>query len=521
LAEQIRHSHPLCVNAQRFLERAGFALSLAAEPLLYRAEPPTATSLQKLLPPPVYARFLPSQELDHAQALTIRAQVGQVDANATNVLTITDRRPTDQGWAQIGTLRIGGFTLLPLESALINEGLATGQERYLLSTEVEQRKGTDYDPYDVHDPVAGAFSFFGRDALVATILRRLTAGRPVGIFGLRKLGKSWLLQVLRDQSPFPVAAVNLQTMSLTGSLADLYERILRYWERETRLKYKLEWTSPITFDDPTGGFVNAVLNLLTQLERTQGEARLGLFLDESELIVPYPDGGGPDLARYLTLFRALRGLIDEDGRLSLMVASLNPTINRINAWDGQQNPSFSLFQELYLPPLTNEDCIQMIRNIGLQIGLVYSEESLAAISALSGGHPFLARQLCSLLYKQRGRQAGQIEITEIPAGVHQFIYDDMTVSYLDAGIWQDAGNPILWDGDKTKAEANQALLLDLATADNPVPKTDLLAGRDPSRQTALINMERFHIIHQPQPDKYTIRFGLLRSWLRQRKLGLE
>jgi hypothetical protein len=216
----------------------------------------------------------------------------------------------------------------------------------------------------------------------------------------------------------------------------------------------------------------------------------------------------------------VRGLVDEDGRLSLVVASLNPSINRINAWDGEQNPTFNLFQEIYLPTLTREDCMLMVRNIGRQVGLVYDDDSLDAISALSGGHPFLARQLCSVLYRQRGCQPGQVGIVDIPTGVDHFIYDEQTVAHLDAGIWQDAGNPVLWG--EAQAQVNRVLLLELARADSPVPQDALLDTPDADlRRTALINLERFHFIHQPEPGHYALCYGLLRTWLRRRKLGLE
>ena len=111
----------------------------------------------------------------------------------------------------------------------------------------------------------------------------------------------------------------------------------------------------ITSDEPTDTFVAATLDLLDLLaEHAQQEVRLGIFLDEVELVIPQQDGSGPSLTRYLRLFRALRGLVDEDGRVSLVVASLNPAINRINAWHGEQNPTFSLFQEINLPPLTSD-----------------------------------------------------------------------------------------------------------------------------------------------------------------------
>jgi photosystem II stability/assembly factor-like uncharacterized protein len=518
LIELTRQKHPLYTNARRFLKQDDFELISIGEGGLFRYEP-TSADLARLLPSVVYIQLLPGEELDADRVFAIRDLVKQVDGQASVVFAITDCRPTDQGWAQIGTLRMDGFVVLPIEDTLLNEGLATGHERALLRTEIAKRLGVDYDPYDMRDPVAGTFSFFGRDALAESLLRRIVEGRPAGVFGLRKIGKSSLLQALRDRASFPVAAVNLQTVGHAAP-DELYTRILRYWVQWARVRSTIEIDLPaVTPGDSTGSFVAATLALLEQLEECQDAVRLGLFLDEVELITPRPDGGGPDLQRYLTFLRAIRGLIDEDGRLSLVVASLNPSINRINAWNSEQNPSFNLFQETYLSPLTQEDCIQMVRNIGRQVGLVYSDESLEAIAALSGGHPFLARQLCSLLYKQRGRQPGQIEAADVPAAVEHFIYDEQTVTHLDAGIWQDAGNPALWGEDQ--AQINQALLLELARADSPVPQDGLLDRPDADlRRTALINLERFHFIHQPEPGTYVLRYGLLRTWLRRRKLGL-
>jgi hypothetical protein len=513
LSEQIRHDHPLFKNVHRFLEHTGFSLTAIEGTSFYRCEPPVV--LQSLLNSVVYALVMPGEVLDSKQVIAIHRNLQDIDEKASIVFVITDQRPTDQGWAQIGTLRMAGTIVLPIESGLIYEGLVNGSEMRVLRQEIEQRLGAEYDPYDVRDPVSRAFSFFGRDPLMGSIIRRLSQGRPVGVFGLRKLGKSSLLKALRGRVPFPVASVNLQTIGKPG-LDELYARILRYWREWVRVQYEMDWKPGALSSD----FTSATLSLLDNIERTTGKARLGLLLDEVELIVPCPDGTGPDLQRYLSFMRAMRGLVEEDGRLSLVVASLNPSLNRINTWKGQQNPVFSLFQEIYLPPLTKEDCTQMVRNIGRQIGLVYEDESVETIADLSGGHPFLARQFCSLLYKQRSYQPGEITADAIPAAVRDFIDDEQTVTHLDAGIWQDAGNAALWG--EAQARINQAITLDLARADEPLSEESLLDAPDAdARRTALINLDRFHFIHQPEPGYYALCYGLLRIWLRRRKLGLE
>ncbi|MCD4738209.1 MAG: hypothetical protein K8R89_02990 [Anaerolineae bacterium] len=505
------------VNVGRFLEQAGFVVRPMVDRLMYRCDN-IPDAMRRLLPKLVYVHVTQS-EVNANNILEIRREVQKIEPNAQVVLLVTDHSPTDQGWAQIGTLSMAGFKILPIERTLVQSGIESKHAYSLLLTEIEKRLGKDYDPYDVRDPVAGAFSFFGRDPFIEDVLRRSIERHPVGIFGLRKLGKSSVIQALRDRASFPVALVNLQ---LTGqaALEKVCKRILKQWSQWMQVHYDLDWQPPpLKIDQPMIGFIDAIANLLQSLESQKGPVRVGLFLDEIELLIPSA-GDNQKLVRYLTFMRTLRGLVDEDDHFSFIVASLNPSVNRINAWNDEQNPTFNLFQEIYLPPLANDDCIQMVRNIGQQVRLSYSVDTLQIIVDLSGGHPFLARQFCSLLYKQRGRQPGQIEAAAIPAAVEHFIYDEQTVTHLDAGIWQDAGNPALWGEEQ--AQINQALLLELARADGPVPQDRLLDSPNADlRRTALINLERFHFIHQPEPGAYALRYGLLRTWLRRRKLGLE
>ena len=116
-------------------------------------------------------------------------------------------------------------------------------------------------------------------------------------------------------------------------------------------------------------FVRITRVTLDRMMKQNPHVRLAIFLDEIELIIPPPDATGIILEHYLSLMHTLRGLVQEDGRISLMVAGVDSTINHISRWgdEQKQNPFFMLLKELYLPPLFELDCIQMIRNIGLQV----------------------------------------------------------------------------------------------------------------------------------------------------------
>jgi hypothetical protein len=56
---------------------------------------------------------------------------------------VTDQRPTVDGWAQIGTLGMRSFVILPLEQALLRHGLLKGEEHDLLFGELENRLGVN------------------------------------------------------------------------------------------------------------------------------------------------------------------------------------------------------------------------------------------------------------------------------------------------------------------------------------------------------------------------------------------
>jgi hypothetical protein len=142
----------------------------------------------------------------------------------------------------------------------------------------------------------------------------------------------------------------------------------------------------------------------------------------------------------------------------------------------------------------------MVRNLGSQVRqgiLNYTEASVEAIVNLGGGHPFLTRQFCSLLYQQHDYQPGEITIKAIPIAVEHFIYDEKNHHTLDASIWEDAGKVALWG--EMQAHVNQAILLDIARANEPLTRENLLATSEAdARRTALINLERFHFIYQPE-----------------------
>jgi hypothetical protein len=332
---------------------------------------------------------------------------------------------------------------------------------------------------------------------------------------------------MQAMMPYPTARLDLQAgVTLTGVL----ERVLRLWnvDAQTRFGIDLGLRNILLGErHAVAEFGRLSQDALYQLSRRSKEARLALFLDEIELVTPPPHSTAHDLERYLALMRALRGLVQENGQFALMVAGVDASVNRINRWGKEQNPLYQLVQEIYLPPLLDSDCIQMIRNIGQQVELTYGDDGGNFVAHASGGHPFLARQLCSLAFTQQKQRSGKMHLEYLQRAAERFIFDPQYAVYLShSGLWNEATHIDLWDS--TQARINESILIELASSREPLPESVLIAGSESyAKQSALFSLTQLHVIHPTDDDAgetdphFAITFGLFRSWVRRSILGLK
>src|SRR5205085_10816830 len=91
------------------------------------------------------------------------------------------------------------------------------------------------------------------------------------------------------------------------------------------------------------------------------------------------------------------------------------------------------FVEIFLPPLKQDDCEQMIVSIGSFMGVSYTKSALNAIYNSTSGHPFITRQLCSSIINSTHRQ---IDLLEVQEGIERFLH---RTSYFKV-MWNDLDN---------------------------------------------------------------------------------
>ena len=367
------------------------------------------------------------------------------------------------------------------------------------------------DLYDSTQPVSGR-RFFGRERLLVQLADALHSGQFLGIYGLRKIGKTSLVYQLRDEKlrHDAVAYVDLQaSMALsTKECGPLYwevERALYTRLRDTNqdLAELLTLGKEERFSDlPEGGaqaqvtFAEDLRALLEAIAANQsgGINRLVIILDELERILPVAGQLGID--GYLDFLGLLRGLGQTEryrGLLSCIVVAANAAISERGYWEGRENPVFALYKPFFIPPFPEHECEAMIRSLGKGMSVYWESDAAAAVFAETGGHPFLTRILCSYIARRQDKR---------PLQATRRMVDGHIIPFL-----RDQGNMIeqITELLKTHFPDEARVLQHIALDKEPEETSD----------ETLRHLLSYHLI-APQSNGYRITLNLLHRWLRRR-----
>lgn len=456
--------------------------------------------------------------LDHGDVRKIYDLSSSLKIKNNTIFVVVDQTPADSAWLEIATIRTDGIRIIPIDDSVINMGQEAQNERIELDKALSRFIDDDLDLFSVRHPIADRLNFFGREAFASKIIKQMEHGKPVGLFGLRKIGKSSLLYYIRNQAPFPVAYIDLQK---GWELLDLYNRVLLSLRQSLRVKQpNVDWEALaiVNQDDPSSEFIARINDLQRVLSRRNIFTRLGLIVDEIELLTP---STAESQERYLNLSRTLRGLVQEDGNLSIVIAGVSSSIVSLNRLGDNQNPFYQFFEITYLGPLSQEDTVQMIRNIGQQMGLRFSNQAANFAAAISGGHPFLARQLCSLAIHSVPaiNMSGEIELDHLKQAAQVFIQNpDYAANLDDQGLWGEVTNSKIWSLGEIQ---DHSFILEQLAESQPAPNSVFLQTTlDLStRERAIYNLTSRSVISNFN-KMLSLRFDLFRNWIRRYRLKI-
>lgn len=268
------------------------------------------------------------------------------------------------------------------------------------------------DLFALNSPVVGR-KFFGRGKPLAEVREAIASGVPLGVFGLRKVGKTSLLKETErrlSDSGDVVAYIDLLRVP-----ADVVNTRWLYWKIANQLRERsktivgsgIRWRLAGQFADfldvpkefaVATAFDADMTSLLNGVSATRvnPHPKVVLLLDEVERLLPTRQGK-PGFDGFFDFFSYFRGLCQETNEFVFVITGANAAVAEAAQFESRDNPVFNFFKEVYLQLLSQDECALMIKSLGRGMGLRFADNACCLIHTLTGGHPFFSRQLCSFL----------------------------------------------------------------------------------------------------------------------------
>lgn len=272
--------------------------------------------------------------------------------------------------------------------------------------------------YEETLPVTGR-DFFGRRDLLLDLAENLRTGKVCGVFGLRKTGKTSLVQelgqrfvkanpeervfILRDLEDLPADAER-HPASLQR---DLTTRLLRAFRDRGLRTHEL---STLTDSSTLGDFRRALQAALEH--RSSHDVQVVIALDEIESLVGQDAATSTDRPHVPELLGILRSLVQENHNFNVLISGLTSSVLQSGLLYGRENPLFAWAKTFYLPPLDQPAANQLIEDIGRRMALRWSQRALTRAFGLSEGHVFLHRTLCARIAESLPRDLSEREVDE-------------------------------------------------------------------------------------------------------------
>ncbi len=327
------------------------------------------------------------------------------------------------------------------------------------------------DLFGIASPLKDENLFFGRDRadLIAELYGKYRQGEHGGLFGLRRIGKTSILNLLRlrvEQSNGVVVY-----MDCTKYHHKRWNLFLQQIVREIFKKYSSgdadtvpSIPSGVLLDEDPARYEeqNASISFeedLTSLYHHLDDTRILLIFDEIEQIgyTTSPSEYWRDGKDALFFWQAIRSVFQTNSRLlSFVITGVNPKCVELAKIDEVDNPIFSSLTPQYITLFDHKDVKKMVSDIGKYVGLRFEEEIFAGLTNDYGGHPFLIRQVCSRI-NMEVLERGEIR----PYTVSKFSYEKHSEEYraqMMSVIEQILG--VLQDFYPTEYELLKILALD-------------------------------------------------------------
>ena len=284
-------------------------------------------------------------------------------------------------------------------------------------TQLVTKRFRDYfyerDLFAFESPLKKDIYFFGRREYVHELINRHNSGENSGVFGLRRSGKTSVLQAIERAAQFT------ETICVLVDCQDLYHHSwnIALFSVIMLISNKMELANNIEKDNYNED--NANSQFASDLDYIIKESRKDILLlfDEIEQITPKLGmkenwKEGDDFVKF---WQTIRSNFHKWGnKFTFILAGTNPSAIEQISINKHDNPLYNqLKAESYLPPFQVSDTKDMVNKLGGYMGLCFDEVVCAKLTQDFGGHPYLIRHFCSTInqYVNENRLAKPLTIS--------------------------------------------------------------------------------------------------------------
>mgnify|MGYP001016405222 CR=1 FL=1 len=278
-----------------------------------------------------------------------------------------------------------------------------------------------HDPFDITGPVSSDNQFYGRRAESLDLARKLQIGQVRSAFGIRKIGKTSVLnRIVGDiRTHFECVCImldcsrdDISRLSAEGLLSSIAAAVDRAAVNSD--KYGV-----------VEGLSEAP-DLAAAAQRLHSSVAacphpIVVLLDEVDYITPSSPTAAHWKEDFNPFWRNLRSIYQEisrqGGHFSIFIAGVSSRWFSVESVAGVENAALSFVPEEFLSPLAREATIAMLRALGNAAGLKFDPAAADLIASTSCDIPYWSRKACSFIHRRVRVEDRPTQVTRAAAEV--------------------------------------------------------------------------------------------------------
>lgn len=300
------------------------------------------------------------------------------------------------------------------------------------------------DLFAFEAPLQKDLYFFGRIDIIQTLINRYKSGENSGVFGLRKTGKTSLINGLER---------SMLSDNLTPVVIDCQNTSFNQRRWNEALYYlcllahkKLTPNTPLPLEKDFSVKDAAILfECFAEKAFSLKNQRILFVFDEIENISrkTSPAEHWKSGLDFVLFWQSLRSIFQNNKKLlSYIIIGTNPSCVEVAKIEDVDNPLFNHFIPIYIPGFGVDDTRSMTRKLGRKMGIKFEETIYAKLTEDFGGHPFLMRHACSSISKGIEKSARPVMIDRIiyNNGKDEFLKNNVNYMEMIVGVLKDHYN---------------------------------------------------------------------------------